>query len=95
MANNLLTLRSHKRGGVSFPPNLRAKNRDSAPHFYGLRTARIRFSQLKSLRIKKKGKSRGALSQKLCLAGYTTIVARGGAGLGVHSELGVPVPVPR
>ena len=35
---------------LSGPP----KSRDLAPHFYGLRTERIRSSQLKSFRIKKK-----------------------------------------
>ena len=57
-----------------------------ADHAYGLRTARNRSSQLKSLRIKKKGKSRGVLWQKLDLAGCTIIV---GAGRGGADEMGV------
>ena len=57
-----------------------------ADHAHGLRTARNRSSQLKSLRIKKKGKSRGVLWQKLHLAGCTIIV---GAGRGGADEMGV------
>ena len=79
-------MRSFKREVVSFDLNLRAKKMDSAPRFYGLRTARNRSSQLKSLRIKKKGKSRGVLWQKLHLAGCTIIV---GAGRGGADEMGV------
>ena len=82
-----LTVQSFKQGGFSFRPNLGAKNRDSAPRFYGLRTARNRFSQLKSLRIKKKSESRVVLTQKLCLGGCTIIVVRGGAGLDLQSKL--------
>ena len=55
-------------------------------HAHGLRTARNRSSQLKSLRIKKKGESRGVLRQKLHLAGCTIIV---GAGRGGAGEMGV------
>ena len=83
---DFLTVRSFKREGVSFRPNLRAKSRVSAHRFYGLRTARNRSSQLKSLRIKKKGESRGVLRQKLHLAGCTIIV---GAGRGGADEMGV------
>ena len=57
-----------------------------ADHAHGLRTARNRSSQLKSLRIKKKGKSRGVLWQKLDLGGCTIIV---GAGRGGADEMGV------
>ena len=80
-------MRSFKRGGFSFRPNLWAKNRDLEPRFYGLRTARNCSSQLKSLRIKKKSESRGVLTQKLCLGGCTIIVGRGGAGLDLQSKL--------
>ena len=69
------------------PPVLRL----FAYHAYGLRTARNRSSQLKSLRIKKKGKSRGVLWQKLDLAGCTIIV---GAGRGGADEMGVRPYVP-
>ena len=65
------------------PPVLRL----FADHAHGLRTARNRFSQLKSLRIKKKSESRVVLTQKLCLGGCTIIVVRGGAGLDLQSKL--------
>ena len=81
-------MRSFKREGVSFRPNLRAKNRDSAHRFYGLRDAQNRSSQLKSLRIKKKSESSGILRQKLRFGGWTIIVGRGGAGLGCATEIG-------
>ena len=67
---------------LSGPP----KSRVSAHRFYGLRDAQNRSSQLKSLRIKKKGESRGVLRQKLHLAGCTIIV---GAGRGGADEMGV------
>ena len=70
-----------------FVPLLCPKSRYLAPHFYGVRTERIRSSQLKSLRIKKKSKSRVVLTQKLCLGGCTIIVVRGGAGLDLQSKL--------
>ena len=81
-------MRSFKREGVSFRPNLRAKNRDSAHRFYGLRDAQNRSSHLKSLRIKKKSESRGILRQKLRFGGWTIIVGRGGAGLWSAVEIG-------
>ena len=67
---------------VHVPPVLRL----FADHAHGLRTARNRSSQLKSLRIKNKGESRGVLGQKLHLAGCTIIVVAGRGGAG---EMGV------
>ena len=81
-----VTLDAPKLATVLDPLSGPSENRDLAPHFYGLRTARICSSQLKSLRIKKKGKSRGVLRQKLHLAGCTIIV---GAGRGGADEMGV------
>ena len=73
---------------VEIPKGIETKSQsgDLAPHFYGLRTERICSSQLKSLRIKKTGESRGFLRQKLHLAGCTIIV---GAGRGGADEMGV------
>ena len=77
-----LTLAAPKLATVLDPLSGPSKNRDLAPHFYRLLAARIRPSQLKSLRIKQKGKSRGSLRPKLHLAGCTIkLLGRGGAWL--------------
>ena len=80
-------------------PHSAGKNRYSAPHFYGVRTARIRSNHLATSILFAQSKQRASpkpLSQKLSLVGCTMIVWRGGAGLlGCALEIGCTGTVTR